>query len=118
MLQIEPIEEVVKQRRVVVTIDEDDIAKILVDPRPFQKMLRKQKSAWNGGHSTWSATGHADGRSRTKRNGKKVAKSGPKAQGRLKCQWGCGKRFKQEGWKVRHEQECAQRDIGTVKTGE
>jgi hypothetical protein len=116
MLQIEPIEEVVTKRKVVVTIDENEMAKILVDARPFQKMLRKQKSAWrDDGRSTWSASGHADGNSRTKKQAAQVAQKG---KGRLQCQWGCGKRFQQAGWKARHEEICASRDIGTVQVGE
>lgn len=58
MLKIEPIEEVVTTRKLIVTIDEEEIAHILVDPRDFQKALRQQKRNWNG-HSTWSETGHA-----------------------------------------------------------
>lgn len=48
MLHIEPVEEVVTKRKLVIEIDEDEIAKILVDPRGFQKELRKQKSKWYG----------------------------------------------------------------------
>lgn len=48
MLHIEPIEEVITKRKVVVEMDEDEIAKILVDARNFQKELRKQRSKWYG----------------------------------------------------------------------
>jgi hypothetical protein len=63
----ETVTETITKHVVVLSLNEDDIAQILVDPRPLQKHLREVKSAWHQGESAWSATGHAD---RRPRNGK------------------------------------------------
>jgi hypothetical protein len=98
MLQIEPIEEVITKRKLIVTIDEDEIAKILVDPRPFQKMLRKQKTAWSGTHRNWASDGHA---TRPQRARKAAEKKTVKIRG-VKCPK-CHKVFKALG---RHVASC------------
>jgi hypothetical protein len=59
MYNIEPKQTTVIHRSVVITLDEDEIAQILVDPRKFQKELRSVKSMWSNSVSTWSATGQA-----------------------------------------------------------
>ena len=93
MLQIEPIEKVITQRSLVVTMDEEEIAKILVDARPFQKALRQQKSAWyhNG---AWQAR-----ETKTIHPKDVVKKAGTRG---VKCPK-CGKSFKALG---RHLSVC------------
>jgi|MudIll2142460700_1097286.scaffolds.fasta_scaffold00120_21 hypothetical protein len=99
MLHIEPIEEIVTTRKLVVTLDEDDIAKILVDPRAFQKALRQEKSKWNGVRQSWSDTGHAT--TGAKRSRKTAEKKSGKVRG-VKCPK-CHKVFKALG---RHAATC------------
>src|SRR5512139_3714334 len=55
MLHIEPIEEVITKRKLIVEIDEDEIAKILVDARPFQKQLRQERAKWSGSRAVRKA---------------------------------------------------------------
>ena len=100
MFQIEPIEEVITRRKVMVTLDEDEIAKVLVDPREFQKALRAQKTAWNGHRSVWSATGHANARRAAKKATR--PKAAEKKMTGVKCPK-CHKVFKKLG---RHVASC------------
>ncbi len=72
MLDVKPIEEVVTKRSVVITLDEEEIAQVLVDPRGLQKALREQKHLWNGNGTVWSETGHASTRASTKAQPKRA----------------------------------------------
>lgn len=99
MLKIEPIEEVITKRKLIVEIDEDEIAKILVDARPFQKQLRQERAKWSSGHGAFSLNGHQPHRKRA------VKKASEKKSGRVRgvrCPK-CYRVFKRLG---RHVQTC------------
>lgn len=98
MLHIEPIEEVITKRKLIVEIDEDEIAKILVDARPFQKQLRQERAKWSQSRAAFSLNGDHPHRKRAVRKTveKKLGKPG------VKCPK-CHKVFKALG---RHLSVC------------
>ena len=58
MWSIEPHREEIVKYSVTVTLDEDEITKILVNPKDFLAQLRSIRAQWHRGAS-WAATGHA-----------------------------------------------------------
>jgi hypothetical protein len=99
MLHIEPIEEVITKRKLVIEIDEDEIANILTDARTFQKELRKQRAKWYG-PAGWKLNGHVPARAKRVAKNAAEKKSG-KVRG-VKCPK-CHKVFKALG---RHSATC------------
>ncbi len=87
MFIIEPKTETIVKHSVVVTLDEEEIASILVDPRAFQKNLRQIKKLWSK-RSAWSHTGHADQRHT------RIKKESEKKSGGLETCPKCGLTFK------------------------
>ncbi len=88
MFTIEPKTETIVKHSVVVTLDEEEIASILVDPRAFQKHLRQIKRLWSK-RSAWSKTGQAD-----QRPGRRAKKDAEKKSGGLETCPKCGLTFK------------------------
>lgn len=76
--------ETITRHSLTLTLNEDEINAILVDPRKFQKALRDARSAWSMNGNTWSLTGRAP---RQKDESKKAGRKGQPHQpaGKVKC---------------------------------
>lgn len=84
MWSIEPHREVITKYSVTVTLDEDEITKLLVNPQPFLAQLRSIRAQWHR-RQIFLMNGHASTR-------KKVAQRAKKNEaGRLKRGWRCPK---------------------------
>ena len=85
MWQIEPKRETVVKYSVVVTLDLDEINKILVDPRDFQRELRTLRNSFAPRRATFANDGHAHGDPPNKKHSKKNGSASVKSQRCPKC---------------------------------
>ncbi len=103
MLTIETKRETVVKYSLHIELDLDEINKILVDPRDFQKQLRTFRNSFSPKRSTWSTDGHAHGDPPNKVRSKKTAPA--KAGGEFVECPKCHEMFKPRGLMI-HLRSC------------
>ncbi len=80
MWKIEPKRETIVKYSLHIELDLDEINKILVDPRDFQKQLRIMRNSFTPRRANYATDGHAHGDPQNeKRNAKKITPAQPPA---------------------------------------